>query len=472
MTSFSLDVSGLHDFEKTLRVLGAFFGQSVVKNLDFGLFSNLTKTTNMVELKSHKRSGRVYSKNDVFSRKFFDTLPKNLGQLYRLAVRLFDNSSVEEMEKLLLERALHDMNLNAPVSTVKLSEPSAKWRVISAMQKAIRRGDPDMAVKCALAMEWSDSKYLWRRLAIIGFEDGGIPMLPLTALICYLAGKEKYRQTLDNFGGRRILAYVVEQMALGVKDRTLCETCEAGKLLCAAAHKHILFDVGVEREFLLDVYKDPSQPINERYMCGLTLAGGLWRSVPDDDGEDKREYAPSDRKGLLAWLDSTSLPLMVKYCVRRGMSLGAESLPGALPLVWPEFEKNFYQASVVTPDLPEKVMMGKLPNYAFDGHTTEGKKAIAYFIKACKPVREWISESGVKDKSRFMKEAVFYAEGGLLCPYLSYPFSSSIVEKVREGEAFFNGISKEQVVEFYGLVRDNLSGLDKARRLIIEGVGS
>src|SRR5260221_1395547 len=51
--------------------------------------------------------------------------------------------------------------------------PAVKWLLSSAVQKLIRRGRAEQAVKTALALHALDPDYLPRRLPIIAIEDSG-----------------------------------------------------------------------------------------------------------------------------------------------------------------------------------------------------------------------------------------------------------------------------------------------------------
>jgi hypothetical protein len=57
------------------------------------------------------------------------------------------------------------------------------WVAMSLMQKAIRRGRKDMALRAAATLLHGSPDRLWRRLGCIAFEDIGIGGLETVALV-------------------------------------------------------------------------------------------------------------------------------------------------------------------------------------------------------------------------------------------------------------------------------------------------
>lgn len=73
------------------------------------------------------------------------------------------------------QSALNDLESNIAASVYELPDPMPgdKWLVSSAMQKAIRRGEIERAVKAGATLWHSDRQNFWRRLHIISLEDVG-----------------------------------------------------------------------------------------------------------------------------------------------------------------------------------------------------------------------------------------------------------------------------------------------------------
>src|SRR5258708_39704820 len=67
-----------------------------------------------------------------------------------------------------------------------------KWLLSSAVQKLIRRGLAEQAVKTALALHTLDPAYLPRRLPIIAFEDISVGDLEVCFDILHLFGTQRF----------------------------------------------------------------------------------------------------------------------------------------------------------------------------------------------------------------------------------------------------------------------------------------
>jgi len=61
--------------------------------------------------------------------------------------------------------------------------------VVSCLQKAIRRGEEELAMKCAIELEYSFPIHLWNRLRVIAHEDVGIASIET---LNFLANCEMY----------------------------------------------------------------------------------------------------------------------------------------------------------------------------------------------------------------------------------------------------------------------------------------
>lgn len=96
--------------------------------------------------------------------------------------------------------------------------PVSSWVAASAMQKAIRRGDVDLALRAAVTLMKSDPTKLWRRLAGIVFEDVSIGSVDTIRLVMAATTSKSLR---EEFGGEwAVASRLVEQMAISPKCRS------------------------------------------------------------------------------------------------------------------------------------------------------------------------------------------------------------------------------------------------------------
>ena len=107
------------------------------------------------------------------------------------------------------------------------------WVASSLLQKAMRRGDIDLAERAAFTLFRYRGQGIWRRLIVIAFEDvgvGSVYALLQTTRACMSAD---WRLTVG--GDELALRIVVRLLAGAPKDRS------ADHLICAA-HDHPIFE--------------------------------------------------------------------------------------------------------------------------------------------------------------------------------------------------------------------------------------
>jgi hypothetical protein len=86
----------------------------------------------------------------------------------------------------------------------------SQWVAMSAVQKAIRRGDVDLALRAAATLLKADPARLWRRLVGIAFEDIGMGSVETIRLVITATSGKAVRQ---QFGGEwAVASLLVERM--------------------------------------------------------------------------------------------------------------------------------------------------------------------------------------------------------------------------------------------------------------------
>jgi hypothetical protein len=119
---------------------------------------------------------------------------------------------VEANLHVLLRQWLVEYAFEAKTTFIK--NPQHKWRASSGMQKAIRQGNVETALRMAQGLFSLDPEYLWRRLPVIAMEDVGVAdVAPVTAVL-WVAGKKVWRE--QNGGSQKVLYCLVERLARSV----------------------------------------------------------------------------------------------------------------------------------------------------------------------------------------------------------------------------------------------------------------
>ncbi|MDE1151042.1 MAG: hypothetical protein PW788_00775 [Micavibrio sp.] len=95
-----------------------------------------------------------------------------------------------------------------------------KWITMSGMQKAIRRGDVDLAGRLALSLWQQDKRSLWRRLAVIAAEDVAMGDIETVLDVTVATKYPAWRKTV---GDAALGVQLAKRMARAAKTRYLTE---------------------------------------------------------------------------------------------------------------------------------------------------------------------------------------------------------------------------------------------------------
>jgi len=71
-----------------------------------------------------------------------------------------------------------------------------RYIALSALQKAIRRGEEELALRAAMNLMIGGPHAIWRRLGIIAFEDIGVADIDAVGWVTVVIGKPEVRQRL------------------------------------------------------------------------------------------------------------------------------------------------------------------------------------------------------------------------------------------------------------------------------------
>ena len=302
-------------------------------------------------------------------------------------------ADVEGSLHLLVRHWLADYAFEARTTFIK--DPMHKWRASSAMQKAIRQGDVETALRMAQGLWSFDPEYLWRRLPVIAMEDIGVADPALVAAVLWVAGKKQWRE--QNGGHQKVLYCLVDRLARSVKDRSVCDLVCWVTYCPDMAEKRKAMFVAVEdakvRFHLMGGLYDPAVFLADRMLAGWALAGT--KSHP---GENLPEGVAGN---MLDVTHAAAGPAVVKAIMTWGSARIRDGMELAYPLIWEMAKKG---ASPTSDGMSQPVwiekpvgmpMIGNFPSATFDWHCREGKRSLAYFNAACKPIAEFLTQCGI-----------------------------------------------------------------------------
>lgn len=276
-----------------------------------------------------------------------------------------------------------------------------RWVCASAMQKAVRRGQTNMAIKAGLSLLSLKPDQLWSRLAVTVQEDIGGANITLVGLVLWVEGKKVWRER--NGGDARILACLLTMMCASPKSRL------ANDLLCIAnyhidyrkdAHDYFMYsDV-----YLADIIQSSNHTLAQKAIASWYIAGV----------EPRHSFHLHPRKGshksLFRLYQSMDYSADVLGVIRMGLGKGEghARVMGFSHQSHSEAEGNFIVDQCHQPS----IQIGHWFSEAYDAHTRAGKYAYREFLRRNDDVR-FILEKEIfeKDHVAILGMIVFGLEG-------------------------------------------------------------
>lgn len=237
----------------------------------------------------------------------------------------------------------------------------------SVLQKAVRRGETQIALTAATTLLEMAPDQLWRRLAGIAMEDVGHGNLRIVEIVTRLAHSKRER---DRCGEDwHVAAFAADALCRGAK-------CRATDDLLMSSQRHPALSLlrsqaktwtdGKRLEFVLG-----AAPIIERAAVAWTFlladsAPPYWSIV--------RERA--DR--LLRVLFDSGIPASIIDTADRSFRVTGELLPFMACLLAPVVPRT---TRAVDDEVTPMAEIGGVPNWSLDLFCSEGRTALQHFLK-------------------------------------------------------------------------------------------
>lgn len=323
------------------------------------------------------------------------------------------------------------------------------WIAMSLLQKAIRRGREDLALRAAATLLVDTPDRLWRRCGVIAFEDIGLADVDTLGIVTAALGGKRIRASLGD-GEWAVASFIVSAMARAQK-------CRAADDLLANVDSHPAL-ASTRREFALMPTRDlleiatGSSPLIER---GLALSIAIGSSGHPAKNASTRRGEP---QAAFDHLCEAGFPHGVVEIAREGYRKTNEILCQLLALLADEARGD---TTIVSDDFPPEVMIGDVPSWAFDMFTREGRAAFVRFLKTdCESAR-WIRAHIAPPRQvDFLGGIVFRVEGGLLKDRLRWPIGDELRRKM---DLDCNGPDCLDASEILELSRSDLPLLNEIR---------
>jgi hypothetical protein len=277
------------------------------------------------------------------------------------------------------------------------------WIVMSLMQKAIRRGEEQLALRAAATLLHVSPERLWRRCGCIAFEDVGVADLDTVAIVTAALAGKKNRASLG--GEWHVASYIVSRMVHAPK-------CRAADDLLLATKNHPLFEGARTRlasrttDELIHIATG-ADPLPIRALAA-------WYAI----GTDRRpspclKPRRGDPTAAFNALQEARIPTAVVEIAHEGFRKTGEVLCPFVALLCPLHQ---HETAIIEDDaFPPEVMIGNVPGWAYDVYSREGRAALASFIDCRTETARWVRDHiPPRQRVTFLGGIVFRVEGGLV----------------------------------------------------------
>lgn len=328
---------------------------------------------------------------------------------------------------------------------------------ISALQKSIRRGDAEGAMRYAQQGCFLNAEQVFRRLATCALEDVGIGNLLVVGMSLAVMGKKSLRAT-ESQG--ELAAYLAYMLAVSPKSRLACDLlsiCDYDRSLDPLKRKLAQAE---DRE-LASTATDRSCPKAQRMIAAWLLAG-----TARFQGTTMPKIL-RDRHGLMRLLASKGLPLVLYYIADRAAARIADPMFVSMLMI-SEMLINEPIVTITKEALSDVPRIGGFPAPAFDLHTQEGRFALSQFGHQCSAVGRslYTIEPTLRDLA--IRHGVFIAEGGRLAVRVNFADADEIEKHAHSTELAFAGLNGQlQQTQFLQAISRNLSQLHRLRSKIL-----
>ena len=329
------------------------------------------------------------------------------------------------------------------------------WSASSLLQKAIRRGEVELAQLAAQSLHRFRGKAIWRRLSNITVEDVGIADVELLWEVTRLACDPRLRDILGP--DAELLDTVVAKLTMAPKDRSADYVyCAATKLPAAIAEREQLR--ASSRDEQLSIAAALGEPLTRR------LSAALLACTVASQGEVM--MAPAV-EGLLAAMPHPC-PSSLAHSILTLAEQRAHPYSLVLILLWSQYHWTGGAQGIAAEPVPDVEYAGGVPLYVFDKHTAVGKRAISMLPKQCPEVGQLLAKwVPVKNHADVCLMAAFYADAAPVLNRLKW-FAGRHLEFIgMHADMASAGCSYEGVQPVVDCTRGNLAAVNELRRRVL-----
>jgi hypothetical protein len=323
----------------------------------------------------------------------------------------------------------------------------SRWLAMSVLQKAIRRGEEDFALRAAATLLRDAPTAFWRRMYIIAFEDIGVAAPDLVSEASFLTKRKRVREIQ---GGEWASAgSLIRRMAQSTKSR-------AADDLAMIAYAHPGYaEMRIRLSQLGD--EDLVDGVVQK-TCIIRRMISAWYLMGTDSYRPVMPPRVGNVPALLDALLSTGLDAEDMSLARAVIKRRGEVLPLAYLLLKAQGQTGY---RIDTDPGPETRMIGEAPSWAFDFHVREGNQAIAAFLETDCPTAIWM-RANIERRLRVktLGRILFRIENAVVDKRLSWPLGDCLKATA---DLECRGIAPTKAKALSGLLKADVSVLNRVR---------
>jgi len=346
--------------------------------------------------------------------------------------------------------AADDRSARSTVLTPLAIDP---WIASSLLQKAIRRGDADLAERAAITLHRLRGNGIWRRYLVIAFEDVGIASVDALIRTTAACTAPSWRASVEG-GEEPVLRLLARLLAEAPKDRSpdhLISVAQSHPELEDARRRVGAMTIAQR----VDCAANDTRPLPERAVAA-------WFASGIEQGSGRR-VGRGDLAALMSAFRRLGVPDDLITATRIAATRTREPIVLMTPLLWLAASAGG-DHRIVDCLVPPVTMIGEVPSYAFDKHTSAGKAAIDRFAHENNAVRDvltaFVPEHRANDAACM---AVFQVEAARVSRRFEWKGSAELERLGVEADMMKVGVPREGVAPLLTVVRDNLDHLNAIR---------
>jgi hypothetical protein len=294
------------------------------------------------------------------------------------------------LQERILEFAEHGFDPSPP----RAYDEADVWLLAALLQKAIRRGDVQVARRAGHQLLGRDSSRLWRRIMVTALEDIGIGSCKTATTLVGISCLPELRRRLG--GNGPALDVALRLGCEAVKDRTGDQFGSIAREMAGTTHSLNQASEDAWRAVLVSTYLEWRRRLRAAFLL----------SEDERPAADRVEAFLAISEGFRA----LGVPELFMDACELYRHKSRDPLPLFVPLGLSLWLSEQRPRTTITHQLPAVEMIGGLPDYAFDPlHTRIGRRAVDLWLRSylARPpfttqvVAEglWIWESGACDKT-------------------------------------------------------------------------